>query len=181
MSRKPTILFRKSVAALSVAIAGLGLAACTATVPQGKQTVAERRADVDARADAALTRLYEVVPDARSTVAKAKGVLVFPRVLSAGFVVGAEHGDGVLRVNGRNQGYYSTSSGSIGFQAGAQSKAIILLFMTQQALDDFRASNGWTAGVNATVAVANVGANGAVDTNTLREPVVAFVMTNAGG
>jgi len=95
-------------------------------------------------------------------------------------VVGAEHGDGVLRVGGQNKGYYSTSSGSFGFQAGAQSKAIILVFKTQEALDKFLASNGWTAGVDATVAVANLSANGSVDLNTLRQPVVGFVMTNAG-
>lgn len=181
MSKKPATLFQRSVFALTMAVAGLGLAACTTTLPpQGKQTVAERRADVNARADAALKRLYEVAPDARSAVSKAKGVLVFPRVLSASFVVGAEHGDGVLRVNGKDEGYYSVSGGSIGLQAGAQSKAIVLLFMTQEALDQFRASNGWTVGANATVAVANIGANGTIDTNTFREPVVAFVMTNAG-
>ncbi len=171
---------RKLILAMAVGVASLAFSACTTTFPQGQQTAAERRADVDSRANDTLKRLSEVSPEARSAVSKAKGVLIFPKVLSGGFVIGAEHGDGVLRVNGKNQGYYSTSSGSVGLQAGAQSKAIVILFMTQDALNTFRQSNGWTVGADATVAVANVGANGTVDSSTFRKPVVAFVMTNAG-
>src|SRR5690606_1188517 len=109
-----------------------------------------------------------------------KGVLIFPRVLGGGFIVGAEHGEGVLRVGGKNQGYFTTTSGSIGLQAGAQSKAIIFVFKTQEALDKFLASNGWTAGVDAPVAVAERRGHGAVDLNTLNGQVVGFVMSDAG-
>ena len=94
--------------------------------------------------------------------------------------MGGERGHGVLKVNGQNEGYYTTTSGSIGLQAGAQSKAIVMLFMTAEALEHFRNSNGWTAGADATVAVANIGANGQIDTNTMNEPIIGFVMTNAG-
>ena len=107
-------------------------------------------------------------------------MLIFPRVLSASFVVGGEHGEGVLRVNGQNAGYYSSTAGSIGFQAGAQSKAVVILFMTQEALNDFRNSSGWTVGADAEVAVANIGATGSIDSNTLTKPIIAFAMTNAG-
>ena len=116
----------------------------------------------------------------RELVAKSSGVLVFPAVVGASMGVGAEYGRGALRVNGRTQSYYSTTSGSIGFQAGAQSKAVIYLFTTQAALDKFRGSKGWTAGADATVAVATIGANGSIDTNTIRQPVVGFVLTNVG-
>jgi lipid-binding SYLF domain-containing protein len=71
-------------------------------------------------------------------------------------------------------------SGSFGLQAGAQSKAIIFLFMTQDALDKFRGSDGWSAGVDASVALVKIGANGVVDTTTATAPVEAFVLTNAG-
>lgn len=171
---------RNVLAAAAMATAALTLAACTTTVPRNEQSGVERRDSINERADAALKRLYEVAPNSRDLVSQAKGVLIFPRVIGGGFIVGAEHGDGVLRVGNQNKGYYSTSSGSIGLQAGAQSKAIIFVFKTQEALDKFLASNGWTAGVDATVAVANLSATGAVDLNTLREPVVGFVMTNAG-
>ena len=172
---------RKIFTVLAAGAAALALNACTTTLPRSDApSAAEQRTDINSQTDAALARLYEVAPDSRALVSQAKGVLVFPKVLSASFVVGAEHGRGVLRVNGKNQGYYSTSSGSFGFQVGAQSKAVVLLFMTQEALDKFRNSSGWTAGVDATVAVANIGANGSIDTNTVNEPVVGFVMTNAG-
>ena len=87
---------------------------------------------------------------------------------------------GVLRVGGANAGYYSTTAGSIGFQAGAQSKAMFVLFMTDEALNKFRNSNGWTVGADATVAVVNIGANGRIDTNTAQQPVVGFVLNNGG-
>ncbi len=172
---------RVLLAALAVGVASLGFSGCTTTTPEGQpKTMAERHANVDSRADDALKRLYEVSSDARSAVAKAKGVLIFPKVLSGGFIVGIERGDGVLRVNGKTDGYYTTAGGSIGLQAGVQSRATIILFMTQEALDDFRNSDDWTVGAGATVAIANVGANGSIDSNTLSKPVIAFVTTNAG-
>ena len=78
----------------------------------------------------------------------------------------------MLRVGGAPAGYYSTTAGSIGFQAGAQSKAMVLLFMTDEALNKFRNSSGWTVGADATVAVVNIGANGRIDTNTAQQPIV---------
>lgn len=180
MKRTTAVTPRKILIAAAAATAALALTACTTTLPREPQSGIERRDSINERADAALKRLYEVAPNSRELVSQAAGVLIFPRVIGASVVVGAEHGDGVLRVNGQNKGYYSTSSGSFGLQLGAQSKAIIFVFKTKEALDHFLASSGWTAGVDATVAVANLSANGSVDLNTLREPVVGFVMTNAG-
>jgi lipid-binding SYLF domain-containing protein len=107
-------------------------------------------------------------------------VLVFPSVIAAGFWVGGQYGEGALRMDGRTTGYYSTLAGSFGLQIGAQSKALVFLFMTQDALDTFLHSQGWAAGADATVAVLKVGANGAVDTSTATGPVEAFVLTNGG-
>jgi lipid-binding SYLF domain-containing protein len=120
------------------------------------------------------------VNGSRELVAKARGVLVFPSVLQAGFIVGAQYGKGALRVGGSSVGYYSTTSGSFGLQAGAQSKALIFLFMTQDALDKFRNSDGWSAGADASVALVKMGANGAIDTTTATKPVEVIVLTNAG-
>jgi lipid-binding SYLF domain-containing protein len=120
------------------------------------------------------------VKGSRELVAKARGVLVFPSVLQAGFIVGGQYGEGALRVAGTSVGYYSTVSGSFGLQAGAQSKAIIFLFMTQDALDKFRNSDGWSVGADASVALVKMGANGAVDTTTATAPVEVFILTNAG-
>jgi len=180
MKKEKNISSRTGLAILTMALAGLAFTGCTTTTPQGSTTAAEQRSDINKTADEALSRLYETAPASREMVQQARGVLVFPAVLGASFVVGAEHGKGVLRVNGKNEGYYATSAGSFGFQAGAQSRAIIILFMTQEALDKFRNSSGWTAGVDATVAVAEIGANGSIDTNTAKESVVGFVLNNAG-
>lgn len=172
--------YRRAGAALVIGAAALSFAACTTTVPNTNATPEQQRSQINDAADMTLNRLYESVPGSREYVQQAAGVLIFPETVSGGFIVGLEHGQGVLRVGGQNSGYYSTTAGSIGFQAGAQSRAIVILFMTQEALNDFRNSSGWTAGVDATVAVATVGANGALDTSTVREPVVAFALTNAG-
>jgi lipid-binding SYLF domain-containing protein len=169
----------KTVAAL--ALAGLTLGGCTTTTTTGSTADAgAQRTEIGQGIDSTLDRLYKEVKGSRELVGKAAGVLVFPRVVSAGLVVGGEYGKGALRVGGRTEGYYSIGSLSVGLQAGAQSKAIIMLFMTKDALDKFRASSGWTAGVDGTVALLKVGANGEIDTNTAFQPVEALVLTNAG-
>ena len=89
---------------------------------------------------------------------------MFPRVLSAGTVVGGEYGEGALRSRGQTVGYYSTASASVGLTAGGQSKAVIIMFMTPEAYSKFLNSSGWTAGVDANVALIKVGANGTIDT-----------------
>ena len=153
------------------------LSGCTTTPGAG---TAGKRENIDAEANAALSRLASTVPGSRELVSKARGVLVFPSVLAAGFGIGGEYGEGALRVGGRTVDYYSTASASFGLQIGAQSKAVIFLFMTQEALDKFRNSQGWTAGVDASVAVVKAGVNGDVDLNTATQPVNVFVMTNKG-
>ncbi|HEX8883778.1 MAG TPA: YSC84-related protein, partial [Noviherbaspirillum sp.] len=69
---------------------------------------------------------------------------------------------------------------SVGLQIGAQSKAIVFLFLTQDSLDQFRNAKGWSVGADASVAVLRAGANGQIDVNAVTAPVAAFVMTNAG-
>jgi lipid-binding SYLF domain-containing protein len=167
----------------ALATAGLGLAGCTTTSPSSGASPsanAGKRDSINAGVDSTLGRLYENVTGSRELVAKARGILVFPNVISAGFWVGGQYGEGALRVGGRTAGYYSTVAGSFGLQIGAQSKALIFLFMTQEALDKFTSSQGWAAGADATVALLKIGANGAVDTSTATSPVEAFVLTNGG-
>ncbi|AOJ74104.1 hypothetical protein WL76_05475 [Burkholderia ubonensis] len=169
-------------AAAALIVGSLALAGCTTTPdkPDTAATNASKRQAIDSSVDATLSRLYSTVKGSRELVAKSRGVLVFPEVLQAGFIVGGQTGNGALRVGGSTVGYYNTSSLSVGLQAGAQSKAIVFLFMTQESLNEFRGSDGWAAGAGASVALVKVGANGAVDTNTATAPVQVFVLTNAG-
>jgi lipid-binding SYLF domain-containing protein len=175
-----TLKLRTLATVTAVAAASVLFAGCTTTRPGDTGTSSSSRTSIDAQVDASLSKLYQSVPGSREMVGKAAGVLVFPSVVGASLGVGAEYGRGALRTGGRTQAYYSTTAGSIGFQAGAQSKAVIYVFNTQESLAKFRNSKGWTAGADATVAVATIGANGAVDTNTIRQPVVGFVLTNVG-
>ncbi len=163
-----------------LALSSIVFVGCTTTALDGRTGVASTKAAIDAQTDATLSRLYSEVPGAREVGASAKGILVFPAVVGGSFVVGAEFGRGALRSSDSARRYYSAAIGSVGWQMGAQSKAIVYMFTTTEALESFRNSNGWTAGVDATVAVANVGANGSVDTTSMRQPVVSFVMANAG-
>ena len=171
---------------LSVGAAGCSTTASTSTAASGNPVTGggalttNAMREIDSGYQATLDRLYVTTPGSRELVDKARGVLVFPRVIDAGLVVGGEFGKGMLRVDGAVDSYYKTTSGSVGLQIGAETKALVFLFMTQDALDRFRASRGWAGGVDASVAFLKLGANGAVDVNTARAPTVAFVMMNSG-
>jgi len=173
-------LIQTGTAALT--FAGLTLAGfpVTSSNTLAAESNAAKRKEIDAKVHATLSRLYETVKGSKELVAKANGVLVFPSVLKVGFIAGGEYGEGALHVGGKTAGYYSTVSGSFGLQAGAQSKAIIFLFMTHDALNGFRNSKGWSVGAEGSVALLKVGANGEIDTTTATAPVEAIVLTNAG-
>ena len=173
---KRQLLVCTASAALLAATGG-----CTTTHPTaGAESPTTKRHALDADSDAALARLYAQVPGSRELVAKSKGTLVMPTVISAGLGVGGSYGEGELRAGHKGVGYYKLVGASVGLIAGAQSRAIFLLFMTQDALERFESSKGWTAGVDASVAVATIGANGQSDVKTLQQPVIGFVLTNVG-
>ena len=156
-------------------------AACSTTQPgmNGSDPMAER-VSINAQSNAALTKLESQMPSSTEMLRRARGVLVFPKVVSAGFVVGGSYGKGELRVHNKVVGYYSTTAASVGLLAGADSKAMYILFMTDEALQKFQDSKGWTAGADASVSVLNAGASAGVDTQTVQRPIVGYVLTNAG-
>ena len=166
--------------AVALGLGSIAMVGCTTTPKGAEASGPTARAAMDRDVDATLSRLYSTVPGTREMVQRAAGVLVFPSVVGGSFVVGAEYGKGALREGGTTTGYYSTTAGSIGFQAGGQSKAVVYVFNTGEALQKFKASNGWTAGADATVAVGKIGANGSVDTETMKQAVSSFILTNVG-
>ena len=174
------ISLRSVAMAAALAAGALTMTACTTTKPETASAPRSDSTTVNTRANAALERLYQTAPGSKEMVQRAKGVLIFPSVIGGSFVVGVEHGRGVLRVGGHNHGFYSTTAASIGWQAGGQSKAVIYVFNTQEALDKFLKSDGWSVGADATVAAGRIGANGSVDTTTAQAPVTSYVLTNAG-
>ena len=167
------------VSAVALGVGGITGCSTTTTSARGSDPIAKRQS-IDSSVDSALSRLYAQDPGSREMIAKARGVLVFPSIVSAGFVVGGSYGEGALRVRGRTTEYYSTAAGSVGLLAGAESKSVYLLFMTDESLAKFRASKGWTVGADASVTLVNVGANASVDTKTAQQEIVGYVLTNGG-
>jgi lipid-binding SYLF domain-containing protein len=144
------------------------------------QTFGATAKEIDASADAALDRFYEQVKDAKEVARRAKGMLILPNVKKGAFLVGGEYGQGALRIAGRSVGYYRMISGSIGLQIGGQAKDIIIAFMSDQALGNFRASKGWEAGVDGNVALITVGGGESAISSMGKDPIVAFVFDVKG-
>ncbi len=109
-----------------------------------------------------------------------KGMLVIPNIVKAGLGVGGQYGEGALRIGGKTVEYYSIAAGSAGLQIGAQTMNLILVFTQDEALKKFRASSGWKAGVDATVAFVDVGAQKSLDTTNIKDPIVGFVFGQKG-
>ncbi len=136
--------------------------------------------EIDAGVDDSIEKFYEKIGEAEDLGKKAEGILVFPSVIKAGMGIGGEYGEGALRVKDKSVDYYSTAAASIGFQLGAQSKTVILMFMSKKALKNFRDSKGWEVGVDASVALIEVGAGGSLDTTNLKKPILGFVVGQKG-
>jgi lipid-binding SYLF domain-containing protein len=141
---------------------------------------AESAKEIDVGTDEALKKFYKEMPGGQGFINGAKGILVFPQVIKAGFGIGGEYGEGALRINNKTVDYYSTIAASFGFQFGAQAKTVLLAFMEQKALDDFRTSEGWKAGVDGSVALITIGAGDSLDTVSVKDPIIAFVFGQKG-
>ena len=139
--------------------------------------------EINAAADTVLSRFTTQVKGAQELLSTAKGVLVFPDVIKAGAGVGAEFGEGALRIRGRTVAYYSFASASIGLQLGIQKKDIIIIFLQDAALNQFRAkgpNEGWQVGVDGSIVLVNVGVGASIDSAKIDKPIVGFVVGQKG-
>lgn len=136
--------------------------------------------EVDARISEALKSFEAEVPAGFFLSKKATGVLIFPNVVKAGFGIGGEYGEGALMIGGKIVDYFSVASASIGFQLGVQSRSQIILFMNFESLNTFRKSDGWKAGVDASVAVATLGSGGSIDSEVINRPIIGFIFSGKG-
>jgi lipid-binding SYLF domain-containing protein len=136
--------------------------------------------EIDASVNAVLDRFQKQVKGSTQLLQTAKGVLVFAGVFKAGIGIGGEYGEGALRIHGKTVGYYSIGAASIGFQLGAQKKDIILVFLQDEALRKFQASQGWQIGVDGSVVIIDLGADASIDTTKLNQPIVGFVIGQKG-
>ena len=137
-------------------------------------------AEIDADVNETLQVFKKEISGGDVFLNQAAGYLVFPRVIKVGIGIGAETGEGALRVGGSTVDYYRTTSGSLGLQLGAQAKSIVIAFMTKESLDEFRNSAGWKVGIDGSVALIDLGAGKTIDTDNIRDPVVGFIFGSKG-
>ena len=107
---------------------------------------------------------------ARELAIKAAGILVFPSVVKGGIGIGGEYGEGLLIIRGRPGGYFNLVSASFGLQLGVQTRSVIIMFMTDEALASFQRTYGWRVGVGGSIAIATIGTGGSIDTERAHKP-----------
>jgi lipid-binding SYLF domain-containing protein len=155
----------------------IGAVAATATaLPAWSQSTAA----LDADARQALDRLTASVPAARELAKDATAILVFPKIVKAGFVFAAQYGEGVLLKGGKHAGYYSTAGGSYGMQAGAETYGYALFFMNDRSLRALTDNAGFDVGVGPSVVVVDEGMGKTLTTVTAKQDVYAFVFGQQG-
>jgi lipid-binding SYLF domain-containing protein len=136
--------------------------------------------EIDAGVDEAIVKFEKEVKNGKNFLDGSKGILVLPKVLKGGAGFGGEYGEGALRIAGKTVDYYSMFQGSFGLQLGGEVKTVVLVFLDEAALKGFRASEGWKAGVDGSVSLITLGAGGTIDTQNLKDPIVAFVLGQKG-
>ena len=136
--------------------------------------------EIDRDAELALDLLTQEISESKLILNQAYGYLVFPRVVKVGMGIGLETGEGVLKVSELSTDYYRISSGSLGFQAGAQAKAVVIAFMTEDILDSFQNNPGWKLGLDGHITIIDKGLNQSIDSDNILDPIVAFVFDSKG-
>jgi lipid-binding SYLF domain-containing protein len=138
-------------------------------------------AQIDREVDFALQQLYASNSAAKKLAANAKGILVFPNIVKAGFMFGGQYGrGGALRVGGRTAGYYQSLTASYGLQAGVQSFGYALFFMNDAAMHYLDQSGGWELGVGPSIVIVDAGKARALTTTTARDNIYAFIFDQKG-
>jgi lipid-binding SYLF domain-containing protein len=142
------------------------------------QAAPEKAPDEDARA--ALNALYESSPAAKALGEKAKGILVFPDIRKAAFIVGAQSGHGVMFANGKVTGHYRADGVLAGLEAGAQSFAYVMFFMSDNALRNLRSTKGFEIGADPNIVIVDAAAAKEISTTTTQADVYGYVFNQKG-
>jgi lipid-binding SYLF domain-containing protein len=158
----------------------LGLIFASAFGPFADSAGAATAAELNASGQAALNRLYAQSDRARRHGRDARAILVFPKIVKAGFVVGGQGGEGVLFVRDKPMGYYKIGAASFGLQAGGQAFSYALFLMNDKALTYLRKSDGWAIGSGPSVVVVDKGAAMSTTSTTLAKDVYAFPFGQKG-
>lgn len=152
----------------------LALAGALPVAGMNAAQAATEAAEIARDSSAALTQLYSVDRRASSLGPRAAGILIFPKIVKAGFIFGAQGGKGALEIGGRWRGYYTIAAASFGLQAGVEWFSYVLFFMNRSALRYLDQSDGWAVGTDPNVAVIDRGVGASLSTTTLAKQVIAF-------
>lgn len=158
------------------------LSACQST-PDSQSISPEKSTEaiqIEEEATVALNKLYETSSSAKMLGKKAVGILVFPDILKAGFIAGAQYGKGVLLRENKITGYYNTVAASWGLQAGVQQFGYVLFFMNDEALSYIDNSSGWEVGIGPSLVVVDAGFGKVLSSTTLKEDIYAIVFDQKG-
>ena len=167
----------KTIQAFGMSLALMALVVLALGLPSAKAMTA---AEIDREVQATLAHLYKSSETAKDFGAVAKGILVFPDVYKAGFLVGGSFGDGALLKNGRTTGYYRTVEGSYGLQIGVQSFGYVLFFLQDSAIEYLDKSDGWEIGVGPSLVVVDKGFANSTTTTTAKDDIYAFFIDQKG-
>jgi lipid-binding SYLF domain-containing protein len=137
--------------------------------------------ELEAKARAALQQLFDSTPKAKDLQYQAKAVLVFPDIVKAGLIVGAQGGKGVMfGPDGKVLGYYRARAVSYGMQAGAQTFSEAMFLITDSAITALSSGGGLSVGMGPSVVVVDAGMARSMTTTTLKSDVYAFIFGQQG-
>src|SRR5262249_28742884 len=155
----------------------LALTAASTVLLGGHSAVAD---ELVTKSRNALQQLVAQTPAAATCKSKALAVLVFPKVVKAGFIVGAQTGEGILFARSRVTGRYRTVAASYGLQAGVQEYGYALFLMNQKAVDWVNNTRGWEIGTGPSVVIVDKGMARSFTTDTLHSGIYAFTFDQRG-
>ena len=136
--------------------------------------------DLISQSRRALQQLVAQNPAAARCKARAVAVLVFPDVVKAGFIFGAQGGQGILFMHGRASGRYRTVAASYGLQAGVQKFGYALFLMNQDAVNWVNNTRGWEIGTGPSVVIVDKGMARSLTSDTLHSGIYAFTFDQQG-
>ena len=110
----------------------------------------------------------------------ASGILVFPKIVKGGLIIGGQYGEGALFKDDAVAGYYSTAAGSFGLQAGLQTFGYAIFFLNEDALEYLDNSDGWELGTAPNIVVVDAGAAGKLSTTSARGNIYVFFFDQKG-
>lgn len=152
----------------------------SATALFSTSALAADASSIDAAAKRGLNQLLSNNPEARALASQAEAVLVFPKIVKAGFLVGGSFGEGALIEDGRTIGYFSSTAASYGYQAGVEEYGYAIFFMDDDSLSFLKRSRGWALGAGPSVTVLNKGFSKNLSTTSLQNGVYAVFFGQQG-